>query len=862
MVTYLIKVILFSALLLVIYRLFLEKEKIHRFKRFYLLLSIVLPIAIPLVPIQTGSPFLSAFEPVITAWDKPARSDRTGAVAEISKDAARSDNYFPAMDDHEIHYPVMMDSAKDYPAIDGGENQKLTSAHPGEDYTSLDSYENENLPPLHPGKDHAPVEDSEYHDVKEGLYNHGIVIDMAGESFSAKNNRVLGNTLLFAYLAVTTGLIFRFSKNIHAFSKKVRKNRSVPYYEAKLVLTSEGIIPYSFLKYIFVNEDDYKNGAIEPAVLGHELTHIRQKHTLDILLFELVRIIGWINPFLPLYRNALRLNHEFLADESAVKKYCDTVTYQHLLIKKASQGPGMALSSPLNYLFLKKRLVMLNKKGDSKRAILKQVALIPLTGLVSMLFLNITVASGYGGGAGPEGGISDYTVSESSSPQQQNLPDTTFPEVQPPPFPEDFIPAPPSSADIKASQQRGFLVFIDGYMQNSSILDYYEESDFAHHYVRFNNIEDHATFVYFLTHEYYQRQQGSQPEKLLPPGNGVSEQLLDEYDQIISRYTPENMSGGEQFRNIRENISSIDRSRLEEIYLQMSVEQRREQRFIFQPYPVFSRSIPSVIQFDSFKDPRIYGVWIDGNRVDNSVLDNYTNTDFARFSISTLMKNAAHYGKYVYQLDLMTIDYFEEIRDYYSSREGYMLMHRISAGEGKASGLQPGGTVQPGNISWEMSARTDASGNEFNEIAGVFEGTMKSKDIDEAPLKVKIFVTNRKGGEMFTEFYEAGSESPANLYPQYPNLTRLIVYSRLPSGEIIEYEQTSGGSHMWDFYIKDVTPAGSSSRYGEPREGDFLNFILEQDEIMNITVQLHPAEHKTYHFEIDPTGLKELFVSL
>ena len=842
MVTYIIKAILFSALLLVIYRLFLEKEKIHRFKRFYLLLSIVLPIAVPLVPIQTGSPLLSAFEPVITAGDKLARSDRTSAVAERSKDAALTDN------------PV--------PATDGSENRYLTPLPPGEGYTPVDDDKSQNLTPVDSGEVYMPLDGDENHAINDDLQNHGTVIDIAGESISGKNNRRSGNLLLFVYLAVSTGFLLRFSRNIHAFSKKVRNNRSVPYFEAKLVLTREEIIPYSFLKYIFVNEDDYKNGTIERAVLEHELTHIRQKHTLDILFFELVRIFGWINPFLPFYRDALRLNHEFLADESAVSECCEPVTYQNLLIQKTSNNPGMALSSPLNYLFIKKRLVMLNKEGDSKRAVLKQVALIPLTGLVSMLFLNITVASGYGGGAGPEGGIYDNTFSESSSPQQQNPADTTQTEVQPPPLPEDFIPVPPTSADIKASQQPGFLVFIDGYLQNSSILDFYEESDFAHYYVRFNNIKDQATFVYFLTHEYYQRQQGSQPETLLPPGNGVSEQLLDEYDQIVSRYTTVNMSGGEQFRSLRENISRSDRSRLEEIYLQMSVEQRRDQRFFFRPYPVFSRSIPSVIQFDSFKDPKIYGVWIDGNRVDNSVLDNYTNTDFARFSISTLMKNAVNYGKHVYQLDLMTSRYFEEIREKYSSLEGFMLMHRISSGEERASGLQPVGTVQPGNISWEVSARTDASGNKFNEITGAFKGTMKSKEVAEAPLKVKIFVTNRKGGEMYTEFYEAGSETPANLYPQYPNYTKIIVYSRLPSGEIIEYEQTSGGSHMWDFYIKDVTPAGSSFRYGEPREGDFLNFILEQDEILKITVQLHPAEHKTYHFEIDPTGLKELFVSL
>ncbi|TVR75220.1 MAG: hypothetical protein EA408_00770 [Marinilabiliales bacterium] len=584
MVAYIIKAILFSALLLVIYRLFLEKEKMHRFNRFYLLLSIILPIAVPLVPIQTGIPVLSAFEPVITAGDKLARLDLAGAVAERSKDAARPDNHVPAMDDSAKHYPAMVASVKDCPAIEGYENHPVQGDH----------------------------------------YNHDTIIDIAGEPFSGKNNNLLGNLLLFVYLAVSTGFLLRFSRNIHAFSKKVRNNRSVPYYEAKLVLTREEIIPYSFLNYIFVNEDDYKNGTIEQAVLGHELTHIRQKHTLDILFFELVRIFGWINPFLPFYRDALRLNHEFLADESAVKECCEPVTYQYLLIKKTSQGPGMELSSPLNYLFIKKRLVMLNKKETAKRAVLKQLALIPVTGLLTMLFLNITVAAGYGGGAGPESGISDNIVSESSPPQQQNRADTTQIQAPPPLFSDDFIPVPPT------------------------------------------------------------------------------------------------------------------------------------------------------------------------------------------------------------------------------------------------------GAVQAGNSSWEVAGRTDASGNEFNEITGVFEGTMQSKDIDEAPLKVKIFVTNRKGGEMFTEFYEAGSEAPENMHKRFNEVVNFNTQTHLPikvtlnSGEIIEMGQTAGGTHMWDFnFPPPETP--ENPRFKGSRFGNLLSVILEEDEKISVMVDLsHVTEfnNKTYRFDIDPTGLKELFAKL
>ncbi len=100
--------------------------------------------------------------------------------------------------------------------------------------------------------------------------------------------------------------------------------------------------------------------------------------------------------------------------------------------------------------------------------------------------------------------------------------------------------------------------------------------------------------------------------------------------------------------------------------------------------------------------------------------------------------------------------------------------------------------MQAENSSWEVVRRTDASGNEFNEITGVFKGTMESDDVGEAPLKVKIFVIKRRGGEMFTEFYEAGSEAPENMHKQLNEAVNFNTQVHLPvkvsliSGEIIE----------------------------------------------------------------------------
>jgi hypothetical protein len=179
-----------------------------------------------------------------------------------------------------------------------------------------------------------------------------------------------------------------------------------------------------------------------------------------------------------------------------------------------------------------------------------------------------------------------------------------------------------------------------------------------------------------------------------------------------------------------------------------------------------------------------------------------------------------------------------------------------------------------GTMRWELAGRTDASGNTFNEITGEFEGKMEDNYVSDIPVRIKIFVTNRKGGEMFTEFYEFDGGSPENLHKKFNQAFNFTTQSAvdievtLPSGETLEMQQMVGGSHMWDFYSKPVPPppvAPEGARYSQFRTGDLLKLILEQNDRVSITVDFRSIEefnNKIYRFDIDPAGLKELFAGL
>ncbi|RZL39471.1 MAG: hypothetical protein EOO96_00525, partial [Pedobacter sp.] len=171
----------------------------------------------------------------------------------------------------------------------------------------------------------------------------------------------------------------------------ISKNEKIKTTDYTIVLVAKHKTPYSFLKYIFLNKEDYLNNGLEKEILKHEEAHVLQKHTFDILFLELLKIVFWFNPFLNVYKRAIQTNHEYLADESVIRNFNDIASYQQILFQKISIN-NVKLTSSFNYLSTKKRLIMMTKKTSKKLALCKQFAIIPLVALVVFLFSERTVA--------------------------------------------------------------------------------------------------------------------------------------------------------------------------------------------------------------------------------------------------------------------------------------------------------------------------------------------------------------------------------------------------------------------------------------------------------------------------------------
>ncbi|MDB4583067.1 hypothetical protein N9164_07940 [Draconibacterium sp.] len=205
-----------------------------------------------------------------------------------------------------------------------------------------------------------------------------------------------GNVVLSLYVFVALILILRFLFFNLTLIKKTKKCEFVPLGDATIVLTNNINSPYSYFSFIFVPKSEFENQLIDQRIIDHERAHVLQKHSLDILFIELLIALAWFNPVFYLLRNAIRLNHEFLADESVITQHGNISKYQHLIVANTAHSNGLtlkgAMTCPFNYLKTKKRLEMITKMKITQRIVFKQCLLIPMILLAVLIFSNTTIA--------------------------------------------------------------------------------------------------------------------------------------------------------------------------------------------------------------------------------------------------------------------------------------------------------------------------------------------------------------------------------------------------------------------------------------------------------------------------------------
>ena len=212
----------------------------------------------------------------------------------------------------------------------------------------------------------------------------GIVIKTSNAVLTKDNSgQIIASVLNIIYLVVALLLMVRFVMNLYSFYKKTKSNSRQFLNDTNIVLIEEPVLPHSFWKFIFINKEELETGKIPLELIAHEKAHLQQKHTLDILFIEVLQIVFWFNPLIILFKKSIKLNHEFLADESVNEQFESVTEYQKLLLNFVSHKNTVSLASNLNYLITKKRLIMMTKK-ESRFKIMFKVLIVSLVCVLSL----------------------------------------------------------------------------------------------------------------------------------------------------------------------------------------------------------------------------------------------------------------------------------------------------------------------------------------------------------------------------------------------------------------------------------------------------------------------------------------------
>ncbi|MEX0662486.1 MAG: M56 family metallopeptidase [Balneolaceae bacterium] len=191
--------------------------------------------------------------------------------------------------------------------------------------------------------------------------------------------------VLIIYMVIVGFLFIRLLRIIYMIQLKADRNQRKLFAGYEIVLLNEKVIPHTFYSTIFINKDEYLKGEIPGEILVHELTHAKQKHTIDVLFVEFLKIIFWFNPLLYYYKKAILLNHEFLADEAVISDGAQVSVYQKLLLKTLVGQPTHGLISQFNYSLTKKRLRMMTQSTSTIRTFFKMAAFLPLFAALALL---------------------------------------------------------------------------------------------------------------------------------------------------------------------------------------------------------------------------------------------------------------------------------------------------------------------------------------------------------------------------------------------------------------------------------------------------------------------------------------------
>lgn len=182
-------------------------------------------------------------------------------------------------------------------------------------------------------------------------------------------------------LGATVALFF-FAKKLNKILRLKRQGDATRFKEFTLIKILNSVAAFTFFKTIFLGANLSEDQ--RQIVLQHERVHVKQWHTMDLLLFEFLRIVCWFNPLVYIYQKRLRVLHEFIADRQVAAQKGKSAYYQELLSQVFQTNDVSFVNTFFNHSLIKKRILMLQKSKSRSTKLIKFAMVLPL--LAAMVF--------------------------------------------------------------------------------------------------------------------------------------------------------------------------------------------------------------------------------------------------------------------------------------------------------------------------------------------------------------------------------------------------------------------------------------------------------------------------------------------
>jgi TonB family protein len=183
------------------------------------------------------------------------------------------------------------------------------------------------------------------------------------------------------------GVLFmasRLATGLYGIYKMYDRGEKVIKDKLEFVYNEKPHLPFSFLNKIFLSKATSFSDQINH-IIHHEITHVQQKHTWDVLFIEFSHVFFWFNPILVFYKKAMKDAHEYIADRAVISDQNKT-SYINLLFNATESDLELGLVNSFFNSQLLNRIKMMDSPRSQKSHMIKYLIIIPcLVGFTYLL---------------------------------------------------------------------------------------------------------------------------------------------------------------------------------------------------------------------------------------------------------------------------------------------------------------------------------------------------------------------------------------------------------------------------------------------------------------------------------------------